>query len=243
MRRRRATSSPCIGVNEANTGDTLCDQDHPIILERPSFPEPVISMSIEPKSGRRQAEARRGAHEAPSPGSDVPGEVRRGDRRDDHRRHGRIALGNPQDAPHPRLQGRGERRQAEGRVQGSDHQARPRRAASTSSSPGVAVSSATARSRSSRSTASTRRPASRTTPEYLKKMSWEDGIAWENKVFGGFNPEGVHPVGRVRRPHGLQDRRAGELPAAQPQDLAARWLLPPGRLVADRVRVGGRPRA
>jgi len=40
-----------IGIDEANTGDTLCDPDHPIILERPSFPEPVISMSIEPKSG------------------------------------------------------------------------------------------------------------------------------------------------------------------------------------------------
>ena len=39
-----------IGVNEANTGDTLCDPDNPIILERPTFPEPVISMSIEPKS-------------------------------------------------------------------------------------------------------------------------------------------------------------------------------------------------
>src|SRR5215212_10013082 len=40
----------CVGVKEALTGDTLCDQDHPIILERPTFPEPVISMSIEPKT-------------------------------------------------------------------------------------------------------------------------------------------------------------------------------------------------
>ncbi|MEO6435119.1 MAG: elongation factor G [Tepidisphaeraceae bacterium] len=39
-----------IGVNEAMTGDTLCDLDAPIILERPTFPEPVISMSIEPKA-------------------------------------------------------------------------------------------------------------------------------------------------------------------------------------------------
>jgi elongation factor G len=39
-----------IGVDDANTGDTLCDPDHPIILERPTFPEPVISMSIEPKT-------------------------------------------------------------------------------------------------------------------------------------------------------------------------------------------------
>ena len=39
-----------IGINEANTGDTICDPDAPIILERPTFPEPVISMAIEPKS-------------------------------------------------------------------------------------------------------------------------------------------------------------------------------------------------
>jgi elongation factor G len=40
----------CIGIKEALTGDTLCDQDHPILLERPTFPDPVISMSIEPKT-------------------------------------------------------------------------------------------------------------------------------------------------------------------------------------------------
>jgi elongation factor G len=40
----------CIGVKEALTGDTLCDQDNPILLERPTFPDPVISMSIEPKT-------------------------------------------------------------------------------------------------------------------------------------------------------------------------------------------------
>lgn len=40
----------CIGVKEALTGDTLCDEDAPILLERPTFPEPVISMSVEPKT-------------------------------------------------------------------------------------------------------------------------------------------------------------------------------------------------
>src|SRR5690606_9083424 len=40
----------CIGLKDVLTGDTICDPDHPIILERPTFPEPVISMSIEPKS-------------------------------------------------------------------------------------------------------------------------------------------------------------------------------------------------
>jgi len=37
-----------IGLKNSVTGDTLCDPDNPIILERMEFPEPVISMSIEP---------------------------------------------------------------------------------------------------------------------------------------------------------------------------------------------------
>ncbi len=37
-----------IGVKDSYTGDTLCDADNPIVLERMTFPEPVISMSIEP---------------------------------------------------------------------------------------------------------------------------------------------------------------------------------------------------
>ncbi len=39
-----------IGLKHSMTGDTLCDLDHPIILERMDFPEPVITMSIEPNT-------------------------------------------------------------------------------------------------------------------------------------------------------------------------------------------------
>jgi elongation factor G len=39
-----------VGIKNSYTGDTLCDSDKPIILERMHFPEPVIAMSIEPKS-------------------------------------------------------------------------------------------------------------------------------------------------------------------------------------------------
>ncbi len=39
-----------VGIKDSITGDTLCDPDHPVILERMTFPEPVISMSIEPKT-------------------------------------------------------------------------------------------------------------------------------------------------------------------------------------------------
>ena len=39
-----------VGFKNTTTGDTLCDEDHPIILESMNFPEPVISVAIEPKT-------------------------------------------------------------------------------------------------------------------------------------------------------------------------------------------------
>ena len=39
-----------IGLKDVTTGDTLCDMDHPIVLERMIFPEPVISVAVEPRS-------------------------------------------------------------------------------------------------------------------------------------------------------------------------------------------------
>lgn len=40
----------CVGFKDVTTGDTLCAVDAPIILERMEFPDPVISMSVEPKT-------------------------------------------------------------------------------------------------------------------------------------------------------------------------------------------------
>src|SRR3981081_4526756 len=39
-----------VGIRNITTGDTLCDEDFPVLLEPPSFPDPVISMAIEPKT-------------------------------------------------------------------------------------------------------------------------------------------------------------------------------------------------
>lgn len=39
-----------VGPKDSGTGDTLCDQKHPIVLERLHLPEPVITMSIEPRT-------------------------------------------------------------------------------------------------------------------------------------------------------------------------------------------------
>ena len=39
-----------VGLKNTTTGDTLCDEDHPIILESMEFPDPVIEIAIEPKT-------------------------------------------------------------------------------------------------------------------------------------------------------------------------------------------------
>ncbi len=39
-----------VGLRSVSTGDTLCDEKHPIVLESMDFPEPVISLAIEPKT-------------------------------------------------------------------------------------------------------------------------------------------------------------------------------------------------
>ncbi len=40
----------CVGLSKTFTGDTLCDPDHPVVLEEMDFPEPVIAIAIEPKT-------------------------------------------------------------------------------------------------------------------------------------------------------------------------------------------------
>ncbi len=47
---RAGDIAAAVGLKEATTGDTLCDPDHVIILERMVFPEPVIHVAVEPKT-------------------------------------------------------------------------------------------------------------------------------------------------------------------------------------------------
>ncbi|RLL49184.1 elongation factor G [Mariprofundus sp. EBB-1] len=47
---RAGDIAAAVGLKSTTTGDTLCDADSPIILERMEFPEPVISVAIEPKT-------------------------------------------------------------------------------------------------------------------------------------------------------------------------------------------------
>ncbi len=40
----------CVGLRSVATGDTICSEDHPVLLESIDFPEPVIQLAIEPKT-------------------------------------------------------------------------------------------------------------------------------------------------------------------------------------------------
>jgi len=60
----------CVGMKSAITGDTLCDPKAPVLLESMTFPEPVISVAIEPKTKADQekvsAALQKFVHEDPS---------------------------------------------------------------------------------------------------------------------------------------------------------------------------------
>jgi len=47
---RAGDIAACVGLKDVTTGETLCDVEAPIILERMEFPEPVISQAVEPKT-------------------------------------------------------------------------------------------------------------------------------------------------------------------------------------------------
>ncbi len=47
---RAGDIAAAVGLKTVTTGDTLCDQNHPIILERMDFPDPVIAVAVEPRT-------------------------------------------------------------------------------------------------------------------------------------------------------------------------------------------------
>jgi elongation factor G len=180
-----------IGIDEANTGDTICDPDHPIILERPSFPEPVISMSIEPKSGadkqklgdaltklRRQDPTFRTNYNEETGETVIAGmgelhlEILKMRLTRDYKVD--VIVGKPKvaykEAITKKAEARGtHKKQSGGRGQFGDCTIRiePFGGLNADGTPMDA--------------------------EALKKLSWEDSFAWENKVFGGSIPKEFIP--------------------------------------------------
>ena len=183
----------CIGVKEALTGDTLCDPDHPIILEKPTFPEPVISMSIEPKTAadkqklgealttlKREDPTFRANYDEETGQTIIAGmgelhlEILRMRLTRDHKVD--VIVGKPKVAyketiTKTALNIRGKHvKQSGGRGQYGD--------CTINIEPFDGIDHATGQPLDA---------------ETLKKVGWKDGIAFENKVFGGAIPKEYIP--------------------------------------------------
>ena len=139
-----------VGLRSVTTGDTICDEKHPVVLESMDFPEPVISLAIEPKTKADQEKLGMGLGklQAEDPTFRVQTDVDTG--QIDHPRDGRAAPRDHRRPPEARVRRRGERRPPAGRLQGDAHAARRRPRAATSARPAATASTATSRSASRR---------------------------------------------------------------------------------------------
>ena len=121
---RAGDIAAAIGLKDTRTGDTLCDEEHPIILEAMKFPNPVIDVAIEPKTKADQDKLAIALQKLAEEDPTFRVHTDAGDVADDHLRHGRAA---PRDHRRPhdaRVQGRRERRPSAGRLSRDDPEAR-----------------------------------------------------------------------------------------------------------------------
>ena len=135
-----------VGLKSVTTGDTICDEKKPVLLEAMDFPQPVISLAIEPKTKADQEKLGQGLAKlmAEDPTFRVKSDPETGQTVISG--HGRAPPRDHRRPPEARVQRRGQRRQAAGRLQGNVHPRRPTARAATSSRPAAAASTATPRS-------------------------------------------------------------------------------------------------
>ena len=113
-----------VGLKNTTTGDTLCDEKYPIVLESMEFPEPVIRVAIEPKTKAGQEKMDIALGEACRGRPHLQGLHGRGDGPDHYRWHGRAPSGDHRRSPSARVPRRGECRQTSGLLQRDRHQGR-----------------------------------------------------------------------------------------------------------------------
>ena len=77
-----------VGFKFTTTGDTICDEQHPVILESMEFPDPVIELAIEPKTKAGQGKMGRSSCKTCRRRSYFPRSYRSGNRTDNHRWYG-----------------------------------------------------------------------------------------------------------------------------------------------------------
>ena len=83
-----------VGFKVTTTGDTICDEQHPVILESMEFPEPVIELAIEPKTKNDQGKMGEALAKLAEEDPTFPCTYRSGNRSDNHRWYGRASPGS-----------------------------------------------------------------------------------------------------------------------------------------------------
>ena len=205
------------GLKEVRTGDTLCDPQKPVILEKMEFPDPVIEIAIEPKSKADQEKLgvalAKLVAEDPSFRVTTDQEIRP----DHHQGHGRTAPRHQGRHPQAHLQGRGQYRRAAGRLSREDHPAGHRR---------LHPQEADRRLRPVRARQDRRRAAARPAR----------GFEFENEVVGGSVPKEYIPGVEKGLEGDARLRRARRLPGGRPQGHADRRRLSRRRFLGAGVR-------
>ena len=121
---RAGDIAAAIGLKDTRTGDTLCDEDKPIILEAMKFPMPVIDVAIEPKTKADQDKMGIALQKLAEEDPTFRVHIGRRDGPDDHLRHGRAPPGDHRRPHDARVQGRRERGPPAGGLPRDDPQAR-----------------------------------------------------------------------------------------------------------------------
>ena len=155
------------GLKDTRTGETLSDPNKPVLLEKMDFPNPVIEMTIEPKTKADQEKMGDRARQAGGRGSLLPRRHRPGERRDHPQGHGRAASRHQGRHPEAHARGRGQRRRAAGGLPRDVRARRPRSTTRTRSRPAARASS-----RASSCGWSPTRPARATSSRARSSAAW-----------------------------------------------------------------------
>jgi len=122
---RAGDIAACVGLKDVTTGETLCDPNAMITLERMEFPEPVISQAVEPKTKADQEKMGIALQRLASEDPSFPAHRRR-IRPDHHLRHGRTAPRNHRGPHEARIRRGSQRGQAASGLPRNDPQDRRR---------------------------------------------------------------------------------------------------------------------
>ena len=215
-----------VGLKSVSTGDTLCDEKHPIVLESMDFPEPVISLAIEPKTKADQEKLGTGLQKLMAEDPDVPRQHRSADRPGrSSRGMGELHLEIIVDRLKREFNVEAIGRQAAGRLQGNADAAGRRRDDSTRKQTGGRGQYGHAK---------------------IHLYPGEPGTGYDlrERDRRRLDSEGIHQADRRRHQGSAHARRAGRLSDRRRADRAVRRLVPRRRLVGDGVqdrRIDGVP--